>query len=243
MNRSAFRLSAVFLIAFSMVALLFAFLPAFAIQLPLFSDDFEDGVADGWTVQAGNWSVITDGTKVYNQIATTVTARSVTGSSSWTDYSIQSTVKLVSIGTGTTYAMLMARYQNQQNYYFMAVRSNNRIEIKKQTPAGSGSALSSAAYSITLGTWYTATFEANGNVLRGYINGTPVVTATDTTTTPLVSGLVGVGTSNTNAEFDDVLVTDLRAFTLTVSSTGNGTGSISSDPAGISCGATCAASL
>lgn len=241
MNRSAFRLSAVFLIAFSMVALLFAFLPAFAIQLPLFSDDFEDGVADGWTVQAGNWSVITDGTKVYNQIATTVTARSVTGSSSWTDYSIQSTVKLVSIGTGTTYAMLMARYQNQQNYYFMAVRSNNRIEIKKQTPAGSGSALSSAAYSITLGTWYTATFEANGNVLRGYINGTPVVTATDTTTTPLVSGLVGVGTSNTNAEFDDVLVTDLRAFTLTVSSTGNGTGSISSDPAGISCGATCSA--
>ncbi|HSD83522.1 MAG TPA: hypothetical protein VLG46_06680, partial [Anaerolineae bacterium] len=140
MNRSAFRLGSVCLIACSMVALLFVFLPALAVQLPLVSDDFEDGVADGWIVQAGNWSVITDGTKVYNQISTTVTARSVTGSSNWTDYSIQASVKLVSIGTGTTYAMLMTRYQNQQNYYFMAVRSNNRIEIKKQTPSGSGSA-------------------------------------------------------------------------------------------------------
>jgi hypothetical protein len=212
----------------------------------LFADDFEDGNADGWTVQAGDWAVVLDETQVYKQITTSITARSVISPTglAWLNYSIQSRVKIVEVGSGTTYAMLIARWQDKDNYYFMTVRTNNKLEIKKQTAAGSGTALASTTYSFTQGTWYTAALEVSGSeagqvILRGSLNGTPVMTATDVLT-PHLKGTAGLGTSRVSAEFDDVVVSEAMA-TLQVTKLGRGRGTVTSEPPGIDCGATCSA--
>lgn len=252
MNRLAVRTSAVFLIAFSVLAMLLVFLPAFATPLPLVSDGFESG-AGQWTVQAGNWSVSStvDG-MVYSAVYTgspstaraIITETTVTGSTSWTDYAVQARVKVVT-GTGGYYGMLLARYRDPRNYYFMTLRGDNgTVEVRRYyNGSSSGRTLGSASGVVTREVWYTATLELRGNSLRALINGTPVVTVTDTSAEAFFTGTVGLGTATASALFDDVLVTDLRAFTLTVSSIGTGSGTISSDPAGISCGAACEAAF
>jgi uncharacterized repeat protein (TIGR02543 family) len=211
----------------------------------LFSDDFEDGNADDWVEQAGKWEVTADN-YVYQQTNMGVDARSYAGSAGLTDYSIQARVKMYD----GTYAMLIGRWQDKDNHYFMAVRSNGEIEIKKRYLGSSGSALESANYTYVPGMWYTATLEITGNpspTLRAFINGTAVITVTDDGAdgrAPFSAGEFGLGSSKAHVDFDDVVVTDLQIFTLAVGSTGTGSGSITSDPPGIiDCGTTCTADL
>jgi hypothetical protein len=228
------------------VSALAAFLAIILFQLAppvkaatIFSDDFESGSSQ-WTVQSGTWSIIADGSNVYNQTNTNITARSTAGSPAWTDYTIQARVKLVS----GTYAMLMARYQDSDNYYFMTLRSSGTVEIKRMLGGSSGSALQtqSGVLSPAMGTWYTATLKVEGDSLQGYINGNLVLDVNDST---FASGLIGLGTSSGAAEFDDVIVSDSTpaSYELSVSRTGTGSGAVTSDPAGIDCGITCTASF
>ena len=46
----------------------------------LFSDDFQDGNANGWTKSGGTWSVVTDGSLVYLQSGTSADTRARAGS-------------------------------------------------------------------------------------------------------------------------------------------------------------------
>jgi hypothetical protein len=252
MNRSVVRFSSVLVLAASMLAVLLVFVPALAVQLPLVDDDFEGG-AGLWTVQAGNWSITStpEGlaySVVYAGAPSTaraiVTETTVPGSTSWTDYRVQAQVKIVT-GTGSYNAMLLARYKNSQNYYFMTLRGDNgKVELKRYyAGSSSGRTLTSTGAIVSVGNWYTAALELQGNTLRAYIDGNLVATAVDTNTVEaFYTGTVGLATATSTALFDNVLVTDLRTYTLTVSSAGNGNGTISSEPAGIDCGATCAAS-
>jgi len=45
----------------------------------LFSDNFEDGNADGWTKSGGSWAVVSDGSLVYRQSSTSSDARARVG--------------------------------------------------------------------------------------------------------------------------------------------------------------------
>ena len=76
----------------ALLALLFG-LAAAAQSQELFTDDFEGGIANGWTTSGGSWSVVTDGSQVYKQSATSNDARARAGSPSWTDYAVQARVK------------------------------------------------------------------------------------------------------------------------------------------------------
>ena len=206
----------------------------------LFSDDFEGGSAN-WTPIEGAWSVVSDGSHVYQQDDVSVTGRSVAGAPEWTDYVAQARIKPVS----GKYAMLMVRYQDPNNYYLFALRTDNgKMEMKKMSNGSSGSALAGSRYiPITPGEWYTATFEAVGTTLRAFINGTPVMTYTDNAgTPPFMAGKIGLGTLNAVAEFDDVSVVSLvPVYPLRVTRAGTGDGSVSSLPAGIECSVTCTA--
>src|SRR5689334_20298293 len=70
--------------AAAVVGLFIAVVPP-AAAATLFSDDFGDGNADGWSKSGGSWSVVTDGTPAYNQSNVgSELARAFAGSTSWT---------------------------------------------------------------------------------------------------------------------------------------------------------------
>ena len=94
--------------------------------------------------------------------------------------------------------------QSNTSYYYLALRSNNTVELKRLV-SGSSTTLASASITVSTGTWYTLSLSVNGSQLRGTVNGGTALTATDTRFT---SGQVGVATFYSSANFDDVLVQD-----------------------------------
>ncbi len=169
----------------------------------LFSDNFESGSASQWTPSGGTWSVGTDGNRVYSQTNNQNDTRSLAGSAAWTNQVLQVRVKPVSFNGTNRIVYVMARAQNATNYYYIALRSNNTLELKKLVN-GAATTLATAAQTVTTGTWYTLKLEVIGNQLRAYVNGTLKASATDSQFT---TGRIGVGGFFSTANFDDVVVT------------------------------------
>ncbi|MES1177137.1 MAG: family 16 glycoside hydrolase [Myxococcales bacterium] len=170
----------------------------------LFSDDFEDGNANGWTASNGTWAIATDGSKVYSQTGTgtgSTVLMSSAGTASWTNQIIEAKIKVKAFGGSSTsyFAAIYGRY-NGTDYYSLTLRSDGKIAIRKNTTT-LGSAV---AAGIVGGTWYTVRLEIVGSSLKAYVNGALVDTETDAT---LSAGRIAVGTVNTTAEFDDIKVT------------------------------------
>jgi hypothetical protein len=169
----------------------------------LFSDNFDDGNATGWTVQYGTWSVVQDsGSYVYYQSSLNE-GRTSAGSQSWTNVSVEARVKVDNFN-GSNRAYVCGRYKDGNNYYAASLMSNT-IEIRKKV-SGSSSTLVSKSYTIATGTWYTVKLVLNGSSITMYINGTQQLTATDSS---LTSGAVGLVPYKVVAKYDDVVVSDL----------------------------------
>lgn len=168
----------------------------------LFSDDFEDGNYTGWSKSGGSWSVVTDGTKVFKQASTSAISYAYTGSTSWTNYSIQARAKILTFnGTGRPVGVT-ARFSSTSNFYYAVLKNGNQLELGKKVSGGT-TALASKSYSVNTGTWYTLKLSVNGSQLQFYVNNVLELTATDST---FSSGKIGLYTYNTAAEFDDILV-------------------------------------
>ncbi|GAA4690657.1 pectate lyase family protein [Phytohabitans rumicis] len=170
----------------------------------LLSDDFEDGNSTGWTTSGGSWSVATDGSGVYRQGGTSSDARALAGTASWTAYSVQARVKPTGWNGSNRFVAVLARVQSNTSYYYLALRSNNTVELKKLV-GGSSTTLDTASWTVATNTWYTLRLDLSGTTLRGYVNGTLVGEATDS---QYGAGRVGVATFYGSANFDDVLVSD-----------------------------------
>jgi pectate lyase len=173
----------------------------------VFCDDFEDGVADGWTTSGGTWSVLDDGgNKVY---------QGADSQESWAgpvvlDQTVEASVKVVAFGgTSDSYrAGIIARWSGASNFYTLEVNASGLLSIRKSTSVLSG--CNQVASGTTTGTWFTLKLAVSGPAssvtLNGYVNGTLLLTCTHTS--GLGSGQAGVVTygSNTVARFDDVRV-------------------------------------
>src|SRR5215470_3212086 len=85
------------------------------------------------------------------------------------------------------------------------VQYNNQLELKKLV-GGSSTTLAATSFTVTTGTWHTLRIDLNGATLRGYINGTLLLTANDS---QFSSGNVGGATFFASAEFDDFIVTSI----------------------------------
>jgi Fibronectin type III domain len=171
----------------------------------LFSDDFQDGNANGWTRSSGSWSIVTDGSLAYRQSGTSADSNARTGSSSWTNYSVQARVKPTAFNGADRYAGVTARVVNSNHYYFFALQNGNRLILGKR--AGSSPIiLASKSFTFTTGTFYTLRLDAQGSSLTGYVNGALQLTATEGEFT---SGIIGGATYFASATFDDFLVTSL----------------------------------
>jgi pectate lyase len=168
----------------------------------LFSDNFEDGNSSGWSTSGGTWSVGTDGSRVYRQTGTSTTARARAGSATWTSYTVTARVKPTAFNGSNRYGALLARAQSSSSYYHLALRNNNTVELARVVSGGI-TALATAPLTVTVGSWYALSLSVSGSTLRGTVNGSTVVSATDS---QFASGQIGVVTFNTAVNVDDVSV-------------------------------------
>src|SRR5262245_28688249 len=95
---------------------LFAILIGYGIsaQTQLFSDDFQDGNDNGWTRSSGTWAVVTDGSLAYRQSGTSADSNARTGSSSWTNISVQARVKPLAVNGADRYVGGLTRGVDQR---------------------------------------------------------------------------------------------------------------------------------
>src|SRR6185295_4942300 len=78
----------------------------------------------------------------------------------------------------------------------------------RRISGGGVATLASAPLAVSTGTTYTLTLSASGSSLTGAVNGSALVSATDST---FSSGRAGLIASFASAVFDNVLVTDSAA--------------------------------
>jgi hypothetical protein len=172
----------------------------------LFSDNFEDGNADGWSKSGGTWAVGTDGSRVYTQSNSgSELARVFAGQTSWTDYAVQARVKPLAFGAATRYVGVAARSGGSSSFDRLVLTDANRVELQA-VRSGAVTVLGSAALTVSTGTWYTLRIEAQGSALRGYVNGTLVASGTGSQST---QGRIVLQTFHASASFDDVAVDTL----------------------------------
>jgi pectate lyase len=202
--RKSFPTSIALFFVGAMLALLLS-LGTSAQNQALFTDDFEDGNANGWTKSGGSWAVVSDGSLVYRQSGTSADSNARAGSPSWTNISTQARVKPIAFNGADRYVGVMTRVVNSNHYYFLALQNGNRLLLGKR--AGSSPiTLATRSFTFSTGTFYTLRIDANGSSLSGYVNGTLLLTASDSAFT---SGIIGGATYFASAEFDDFMVTSL----------------------------------
>ena len=152
----------------------------------MFCDDFEDGDTVGWTPSGGTWSVITDGSRVYQ--GGNGNSMSLAGSASWTDQTVTARVKVLQFGgTSTSYrAGIVARATSTSNLYVFAIDASGALRLLKGTssPSPTGDGASGTCGKVTpdplatVNTWYTMQIKVVGtgaNVLiTTFLNGTMI---------------------------------------------------------------------
>jgi hypothetical protein len=188
----------------AVVAVTLAMTGPHAMAATVFTADFESG-ASGWSKSGGDWSVVSDGSQVFQQANATVDrAREFAGSTGWTNYSVQARVKPLSFGSGTSVVALASRVTSATKMYRLALTGANRAEL--QVMDGSSiTVLGSAALTVATGSWYTLRIDTSGSTISGYVNGTAVGSAGNTAYS---AGRIGLFTGYASARFDDVSVND-----------------------------------
>lgn len=182
-------------------------------QAALFSDDFQDGNADGWTFFTTNtsssWGVMADAADAGNLVLAQGSnanneGYATAGDAGWQDYSVEARVKLRNV---EPYPGLLARYKDSNNYYMLRINkaSEARIELSKKV-GGASTIFASYPLATMADSWYTLRMTLRGNVLRGYLNGNALFEVTDAS---LDAGQIGFRNNWGPASFDNVVVAPL----------------------------------
>ncbi|MDR6551065.1 glycoside hydrolase family 9 protein [Paenibacillus qinlingensis] len=171
----------------------------------LLFNDFNNGLATGWTPTSGTWSVQSS---QYSGQASSASSFSVAGDSTWTDYTLEAKVNITNNTNGNKDAGLLVRYTDVDNYYLLLLKNNDRTGRKMElikSVAGVKTVLGFTNPSIAADTYYTYKIALNGSTITVYKDGVQQFSVIDTS---LASGKIGARTyANTKAYFDDVLVT------------------------------------
>jgi hypothetical protein len=183
----------------------------------VFCDDFEDGDTVGWTPNGGTWSVIADGSRVYQ--GGNGNSFSLAGPPTLTDQTITARVKITQWGgTSTSYrAGIVARATDASNLYVFAIDASGALRLLKGTSSPSGTGATGTCGKVsptplaTAGTWYTMQMKIAGTganvVITTYFNGT-MIHDCQTSVGTLPAGPAGtyIYGPNTIAAFDDVRI-------------------------------------
>jgi hypothetical protein len=174
------------------------------------TQDFESGAAD-WSEVQGEWSVA-NGEYTQSVIDWTTTGtletyhRSFFGDATWTDYTVEATVRIDEGGPVAPILGIFFRVTEKTDaggYYLFRLDArpaegpglikapNETIQIIADQGAESGRD-------------YVLKVEVEGSDIRCYVDGVLVIETTDDT---FATGAVGVGTFDAVGTFDDVSVT------------------------------------
>ena len=151
----------------------------------LFTDDFEDGNANGWTFPSGTWSVVT-GDLTGSGKAAQALSPAFSGCGNCT---IEADLRIV---TTNGRASLFGWWLNSNTYVEMKLLDDKNTVQLTQLSAGTQVATKSAATSISSGTTYHLMLKFDGTSFQAYINGTLIITMAPGVTP---SGKVGFGVS------------------------------------------------
>ena len=170
-----------------------------------YSEDFNDGNADGWTPYGGTWAV--EGGEYSVEVGDGV--KSVANGTYFTDFTYEADVK-VSSGSGNNNAGLIFRVNSPgvgadayYGYYVGLSASGDFIQLGR---AGNNwTELSKVTMTIDSDVTYHMKVVASGTSIKVYVTDmtTPKIDITDSTHT---SGGIGVRAYNVHAHFDNILV-------------------------------------
>jgi len=146
------------------------------------------------------WSIL-PGPYAYQQTSVAGGAKAITPIAAG-DQIVQSRAMATSFGSGAgRWFGIVARYQDEDNYYYVTVRNDNSIALRKLVN-GAIVELDVAPLTVTTNTWYTLRLEAIGSSLRAYVNGQLTLEAQDTSH---ARGSYGLAMYKAATNYDDFL--------------------------------------
>lgn len=155
---------------------------------------------------SGNWScdyAIDDGDVIdlMSQTSTEGDARAIIAMVPTDDQVVRTRIRMTAVNGQNRWVGLATRYVDESNYYYLTLRSNNTVSLRKVVD-GVITVLGTAALPMTMNTWYDVRLDAVGNELRAVINGVQLVQATDSS---LPTGSNGMVTYKAAADYADYL--------------------------------------
>ncbi|MBE2236684.1 MAG: DUF11 domain-containing protein, partial [Caldilineaceae bacterium] len=196
----------------------------------LFEHNFNSGSAADWTTSGGAWSVVAH---TY-QVAAPAAALALNGNTTWSDYSYSAMLRSTD-ATGGDLGLIF-RAQSASQYYRVRwtrnAAGNAGSYVVERVNGGVTTIGAASGAFFDLNRWYHVEVRVTGNRFRVYIDGNLALDVTDAAP-PWSAGQIGFyANSQTNAYFDNALVTrldsagctvganDLVTYTLTISNQG-----------------------
>jgi hypothetical protein len=165
-------------------------------------NDFDDLDVSDITFSGGQFALGTSGSSssVLRQSVPSGMATAVWNDSDWTDFQLVEADVRPGYRPADSWAGVIARYVDADNFYFLKLRSNNTFGIYRRIN-GVSTVLRNGTYS-GLPTRLSLSVDGNGTI-NGWVNNNFFVTAKDKT---LTHGRAGLITFEAIADFDDVHV-------------------------------------
>jgi hypothetical protein len=155
----------------------------------LFSDDFNDGNADGWTTSgAGSWFVENNYYVVDMGFGSGLMGKAVAGDAAWTDYIFELDL-YAEMGVDKGFRF---RYMDESNYYAMDIVGSdyNFVNLVK-VENGVGGTLALISYESNSPEWHHAKVIVMGKRYTGFVGEDLVFDYTDTNST-ITHGKIGL---------------------------------------------------
>jgi hypothetical protein len=162
-------------------------------------DDFQDG-GDEFESTGGNWTYVDQaGTPdiAWGQTSTSGDARAVIGTPTG-DQVVEALARADAFGSSTAgWFGMLARWVDSRTYYYLAIRSVGRLDIRKRVN-GVVTVLRSVPFDATPGRYHRLKFVVVGNELHAYVDDRFVAGALDD---DIARGRYGLATSNAAARY------------------------------------------
>jgi hypothetical protein len=173
----------------------------------LASDDFGDFNDDGrpFTTIGGNWTLVDQPGNpdvAFGQTDSSGDARAFVGAPTG-DQVVEAMARVDSFPSTTAgWFGLLARWVDSRTFYYLAVRSNGRLDIRKRVN-GTITVLRTVPFSVTPGQYYRLKLAVLGNQLHAYVDDVFIAGAVDGS---ISRGRYGLATSRAAATYQNFYV-------------------------------------